>query len=158
MSHELTKSLKLKGSFAEFMDGVIDHFGHLLDNTGIRDWVYVLAYLAAVYTAYNAASALADKADSFVTFIEGLADAFVEKVTGSTLSAGVFLGRKVGGESPSTRAPSTPSPKTPKFVVDMNILALALVGGYMVLKIDASDVASAVAKLGPGMAAIMGGV
>lgn len=102
-----------------------EHLGKLFDNTSMREWLYVIAYLSAVYLAYQT-----------ITKIEvGFWD---------------FLTSMFGGIGFKIFPQLLPlKPEISPFVLDFNILATSLVIGYEVLKIDLGDVTSAVTKLAP---------
>jgi hypothetical protein len=119
---EWVKALKLPGFLAQFLDSLNDRIGRTIDNTSMRDWVYVITFLSAVYVAYYTIKTVEPKLPMFSFF-------------GAVMA--LF------------------SPKPPQETgIDVFVLATAVVVAYEVTQISASDIASAVSKLGPLMAAI----
>jgi len=125
--HKIVEDLHLKGSIAEMTDSAIDHLGRILDNTGPRDIVYVGAYLSGVYLSYIT-----------ISHVEMSIGDFVYKL----LNVGDIL----AGTMP-------PSPIKQEGL-DARILAESMVASYILLKIDAADITSAVSKVAIAIGAI----
>lgn len=117
--HIWVKEAHLPKALAELADSATDHIGHILDNTGPRDLIYLTAYAAAVFTAYNLIAPTENAFRSFNLFIANI-------------------------------IPWIWSPSKYEIPVGIDQIALikALIAAYMVLKIDASDITSAISKLG----------
>ena len=124
-SHEWVKEAKLKGAMAQIADSATDHIGRTLDNTGMRDWVYIGAYVAAVGLIYQAEMGAATAFNDFLSMIQkGYID---------------FLWLT----KPQFEA-AHPEVTADQYAnINWYALALAMVGAYGLLKIDITDVASA---------------
>lgn len=119
LKHPYLKGIVPKGLIA-IADSIIDHIGHIYDNMAPRDIIYIVAYVAATYMAYN--------------LIVG-----VEKALKSPWIAIGFL--------PAVIASLFGQQQKEVEGIDMDALMKALVVAYMILKIDVSDVASALTKV-----------
>ncbi len=116
--HQWVKELGLKKSMAEMADSATDHLGHIINNAGPRDLVYLAAYASAVFIAYNMIAPVEAQFRNITQFWDRLRGA---------IETGVWV------------MPSQ---------FDQYALMKAMIAGYMVLKIDASDITSAISKIG----------
>jgi len=130
--HEWVKALKLDSATSQFLDSLTDHFGKLIDNTSMRDWVYVLSYLAAVHLAYITLKRIK------MTF-----PTWLSMVLPPLALINLLKGFNVVPEITTEE-------------LDWETMGQAMVAGYMVLKIDMADVASATAKLGSVLSELVG--
>lgn len=123
-------ALGLPKNLEPFVKVITEHLSAVLKSTGMRDWLYTLAFFSAALIAYN-------------TFVG--AKKAIDLARIGRLGIGVWTGKvplAAGGEEN----------------VDSTALLTSFVVAYMVLKIDASDVASAVGKLGPAVASAIGAI
>ena len=111
------RKAKHKWTLDEFIDSARDHIGHMLDNMGVRDIVYVACWISGTILIYNT-----------VTGIKKISMFPTEFLT-------------------SYRGQLTESQKSTLNEIDWNIFMLSMIGSYGLLKIDVSDVAAAVSKL-----------
>ena len=123
-THQWVKDLKLKGGLAEILDSATDHIGQLLDSTNMRDYIYLASFLGAVYLAYIT---LKKVTMTFPTWIS-----MVIPILGLV---GTFKGESV-------------IPPITTEELDWSTLAQSMVIAYILLKIDADDIASAITKIG----------
>ena len=111
---------KHKWSIDEFLDSARDHLGHMIDNIGIRDLVYVTCWISGTILIYNTASGIKEKI--LISPIEFLTRSFTP-----------FWMKGEG--------------KAALDGIDWNIFMLAMIGSYTLLKIDVGDVNAAIGKL-----------
>jgi hypothetical protein len=104
------------------------HVGKIIDNMSPRDLVYILAYGSAVYVSYVALA-------KFHALIESLIPKDPWQFINEFLFSFGYIPTKIVG---ALAAP---------IKLDSNVLAEAMVAGYMLLKIDVGDVASAISKV-----------
>lgn len=110
---------KHKWTLDEFIDSARDHIGHMIDNMGVRDIVYVACWISGTILIYNT--------------VAGVKKIFVTPQEFLTRSVTPFWLKKEEKEALAE--------------IDWNIFMLSMIGAYGLLKIDVSDVASAITKL-----------
>lgn len=111
-----------KWTLDELLDSARDHIGHILDNMSPRDIIYMIAYGSAVIVVYN----LLAKARNIPLI-------------------NIALGGALRLRDPRLRDQLTDTLSNQS--IDLEVLAMSLVGGYMLLKIDVADVTSALTKV-----------
>ena len=116
---------KHKWSIDEFLDSARDHLGRMLDNMSPRDIIYIISWISATILIYNSISG-------------------IKKII---FQPGKLLSRRAefARYSESEIADFDKD-------IDWNQLMLCMVSAYVVLKIDVSDVASALTKVSSAIA------
>jgi hypothetical protein len=115
-----------KNKKSDVFDKVLDSVKTVFEKAGPRDFIYCLAYLAAVYQCYYIFVATKKTVEKLPwwSWISGLA-----------MAIGIAT---VGGEA---------SKEAKETELDWDSLTLAMVAGYMVLKIDLDDVKGALSAV-----------
>ncbi len=127
----LSRLLRVKrGSTADVaLASLSDTLRRIVENTAARDWIYILAFICAVYLSY-------------VT------------ITGIKVSFGNFW-RALANNPPLwfelpwslLPRPDAPQPSEPVPVLDTTALVQSVIIAYLVMKIDITDIASGVAAV-----------
>lgn len=127
MAQKKPKKKSLSTFLKAPLDSIMAHLGRIWDNMGPRDLVYFIAYMAAVYLVYKTMAAV--------------------KAVFTPKSMWDFIWLAVSPVTYAVKGTVEYVLAPPAETLDPEILATALVGGYMLLKIDVADVTSAIGKL-----------
>ena len=125
--HEWVKEAKLKGAMAQIADSATDHIGRVIDNTTMKDYVYLSCFVAATWLIYNSAA-------NVPLAFNNLYTAVTSGTTWDFLTMNIYdYQAKYGTKSLEG--------------LDVTLLATAMVGAYGLLKLDITDIATAVTKV-----------
>lgn len=126
------RRLKHKWTLDEFLDSIRDHLGHIIDNVGIRDIVYVACWISGTVLIYNS--------------VVGIKKILLKPPKALLEGGWINIMGAKGIYIPE------PSPLAQEYAasldeIDWNIFMLSMIGAYGLLKIDVGDVTNAIGKL-----------